>query len=47
MGEKQVRRVLVVEDGGKIAGIVSLGDLAKSVDNELVGEVLRKISLPA
>jgi CBS domain-containing protein len=47
MGEKQVRRLLVVKDGGKLSGVVSLGDLATSVDEELVGDVLRKISLPA
>ena len=47
MGDKQVRRLLVMDDERKLAGIVSLGDLAKSVDKELVSEVLRKISLPA
>jgi CBS domain-containing protein len=46
MGDKQVRRLLVKEEGGKLAGIVSIGDLAKSADKELVGEVLEKISLP-
>lgn len=47
MGDKRVRRLLVMSDGRKLSGIVSLGDLAKSVDKALVGEVLRKISLPA
>jgi CBS domain-containing protein len=47
MGDKQVRRLLVVADGGKLAGIVSLADIAKSADKELVGDVLKKISLPA
>jgi len=47
MGDKRVRRLLVMSDGRKLSGIVSLGDLAKSVDKDLVGEVLRKISLPA
>lgn len=47
MGENQIRRLLVLQDGGKLAGIVSLGDLAKAVDEEIVGDVLRKISLPA
>lgn len=45
MGDRRVRRLLVMTDGGKLSGIVSLGDLAKSVDDELVGDVLRKISL--
>jgi CBS domain-containing protein len=47
MGDKQVRRLLGMGDGRKLADIVSLGDLAKSIDKELVGEVLKKISLPA
>lgn len=47
MGENQIRRLLVVEDGGKLSGILSLGDLAKTINQDLVGEVLRKISLPA
>ena len=47
MGDRRVRRLLVMADGRKLTGIVSLGDLAKSVDKKLAGEVLRKISLPA
>ena len=47
MGDKRIRRLLVMNDGSKLSGIISLGDLAKSVDKELVGEVMRKISLPA
>ena len=47
MGEKQVRRLMVVKDGGELSGVVSFGDLAVSVDEALVGDVLRKISLPA
>jgi CBS domain-containing protein len=47
MGDRRVRRLLVMVDGRKLSGIVSLGDLAKSVDKKLVGEVLKKISLPA
>jgi CBS domain-containing protein len=46
MGENQVRRLLVVEDGGKLSGVVSLGDLATSVSEELTGDVLKKISMP-
>lgn len=47
MGDMRVRRLLVMSEGRKLVGIVSLGDLAKSADKELVGEVLRKISLPS
>jgi CBS domain-containing protein len=45
MGDRRVRRLLVMTDGRKLSGIVSIGDLARSVDKELVGEVLKKISL--
>jgi CBS domain-containing protein len=47
MADKQIRRVLVVEDGGKLSGIVSLADLAGSLDKEMVGDVLKQISKPA
>ena len=47
MGDRRVRRLLVMADGRKLSGILSIDDLAKSVNKELVGEVLRKISLPA
>lgn len=47
MGEKQLRRLLVTDQDGTLAGIVSLGDLASELpDKELVGDVLKDISQP-
>lgn len=41
----QVRRVLVLDDQGAVAGIVSLGDIAISSHGEaLGGEVLKRVS---
>ena len=47
MADKQVRRLLVMDPDGQLSGVVSLGDLATSLDKERVGEVLEKISRPA
>ena len=48
MKEKQVRRLLVLDRGKRLAGIVSLGDLAVEARNEqLVGEALEGISEPS
>lgn len=47
MAEKQLRRLLVCE-GGRLCGIVSLGDLAVKEDKEKrMGETLHEISKPA
>lgn len=46
MGEEQLHRLPVV-DGGRLVGIVSLGDLAvHSTDDKLVAGLLRQISMP-
>jgi CBS domain-containing protein len=47
MSDKRVRRLLVMNERRKLSGIVSLGDLAKSINKNLAGEVLEKISSPA
>lgn len=45
MEQRRVRRVLVLDDRGGVAGIVSLGDIAVSSHGEaLGGEVLRRVS---
>ena len=47
MEEKQLRRLLIVdpEQGGKIIGICSLGDLVLHTHNDkLAGEILEKVS---
>jgi len=43
MKEHAVRRLPVI-DGDRVIGMVSLADLARSVDDELAGELLRTIS---
>ncbi len=46
MGDEQVHRLPVVENG-RLIGIVSLGDLAiHSKDDKLVADLLRQISMP-
>jgi CBS domain-containing protein len=46
MKEQQLRRVPVLDGQGKLAGIVSLGDLAASGTPE-AGDALEAISIPA
>ncbi len=46
MGKEQIRRLPVVE-GGRLVGMISLGDLAFHLgDDAAVGELLRRISTP-
>ncbi|MCD1597055.1 CBS domain-containing protein [Rheinheimera aquimaris] len=45
MGEKQVRRLPVVNAQKKLVGVVSLGDLAKYLKPETAGKVLNDISM--
>lgn len=48
MAERQVRRLPVMTRGKRLAGIVSLGDIATQEDSPArPGEVLREISEPA
>ena len=44
MGENKIRRLPVMDDAGKMIGMVALGDLAMNLDKSRVGEVLMKIS---
>jgi CBS domain-containing protein len=47
MSQHQIRRLPIVE-GGKLIGMVSLGDLAVSnTSNKETGKVLENISAPA
>jgi CBS domain-containing protein len=46
MGDRQIRRIPVVDANRNLVGIVSLGDLAIE-DEENVDEALRSISMPA
>lgn len=44
MAQHQVRRLPVVEDGGRVVGMVSQADVAKSVPPEQAGRMLTQIS---
>jgi CBS domain-containing protein len=44
MGAKQIRRLVVLDDQGRLAGIVSLGDIAVDYGAKRVGETLEEIS---
>ncbi len=46
MGDRQIRRIPVIDQDRNLVGIVSLGDLAIE-DEENVDEALRDISMPA
>ena len=45
MGEKQVRRIPIVESDGKLAGILSMADIALEMEDEReIAETLEEIS---
>jgi CBS domain-containing protein len=44
MGAKQIRRLIVLNDQGRLAGIISLGDIAIDYGAKKVGETLEEIS---
>lgn len=45
MGEKQVRRIPIVEDDGSLVGIISMADIALEMEDEKeVAETLEEIS---
>jgi len=44
MGERQVRRLLVIDRAGAVVGILSLGDIAEHASEELAGQALGEIS---
>lgn len=43
MGDLQIRRLVVVDDAGAVAGIMSLGDIANDADEELAGQTLGEV----
>jgi CBS domain-containing protein len=48
MQREQLRRLLVIDDGGRLVGVVSLGDIAvQGQDDRLSGETLEQVSQPA
>jgi CBS domain-containing protein len=44
MGQKQIRRLVVLNEQGKMAGILSLGDVAVDYGAKAVGKTLGEIS---
>ena len=44
MASNQVRRLIVLDDAGKLTGILSLGDVAKDYGAKQVGKTLEDIS---
>jgi Mg/Co/Ni transporter MgtE len=46
MGDLQIRRMIVVDENKDLAGIISLGDLAREGRAKVVGKALEDISEP-
>jgi len=46
MGDRQIRRIVVLSDDGALIGIVSLGDIATAAGTLLAAEALEDISRP-
>jgi CBS domain-containing protein len=44
MEESQVRRIAVVDSGGKICGIVAQADVARNADEQKTAEVVQEVS---
>ncbi|MCR5880039.1 CBS domain-containing protein [Phenylobacterium sp. J367] len=44
MGSKQIRRLIVLDERGDLAGILSLGDVAQDYGAKAVGKTLEEIS---
>ena len=44
MGARQIRRLVVLTSGGRLAGILSLGDIAADCDAKAVGRTLEEVS---
>jgi CBS domain-containing protein len=47
MGDKQIRRLMVVDKNKNLVGIVSLGDISQEISGKKAGETLEEISEPS
>lgn len=47
MEKHQVRRLPVMDDDNRLAGIVSLGDISRPGHRQLAGELIEEVSKPA
>lgn len=43
MGDRQIRRLVVLDDTGAVCGVLTLGDIANDVSEELAGQTLGEI----
>lgn len=43
MSDIQIRRLVVVDESGKVAGMITLGDIANDASEELAGQALGEI----
>ena len=46
MGKHQVRRLPVVEEDGRLVGVVAQADVARQTDDKRTGELVEEISKP-
>ncbi|HEX9100699.1 MAG TPA: CBS domain-containing protein [Polyangia bacterium] len=46
MERHEVRRVLVLDDGRRVVGVLSVDDVARALSTQLAGSVLRHTSAP-
>jgi CBS domain-containing protein len=46
MEEKQIRRVLVVDEGGRLCGVVAQADIARHAPPRETGRVVQEVSQP-
>lgn len=44
MGERQIRRLPIVDDDNRLVGVVALGDLSTAVSDRHAGDALEEIS---
>jgi CBS domain-containing protein len=44
MGKHQVRRLPVVEEGGRLVGVVAQADVARNADDARTGELVEEVS---
>ncbi len=44
MEEKQLRRMIVVDDSGRVAGIIAQADIARHASDEVTGELVEQVS---
>ena len=47
MEDNQVRRLPVIDEGGKCCGMVSQADIAQSAEKEKTGDLVRQVSQPS